>query len=55
MKKAAIFDMDGTMFDTERIWKENWEKLISEFGFENNPDFPKNVCGTSLLSYWSKL
>ena len=47
MKKAAIFDMDGTMFDTERIWKENWEKMIGEFGYESDPDFPKNVCGTS--------
>ncbi|MDO4804704.1 MAG: HAD family phosphatase [Lachnospiraceae bacterium] len=47
MKKAAIFDMDGTMFDTERIWKENWERVIPEFGFVHNPEFPKNVCGTS--------
>lgn len=47
MKKAAIFDMDGTMFDTERIWKENWEKYVTEFGYEPDPEFPKNVCGTS--------
>ena len=47
MKKAAIFDMDGTMFDTERIWKENWERKIVEFGFDSDPEFPKNVCGTS--------
>ena len=47
MKKAAIFDMDGTMFDTERIWKENWERCIVEFGFDPDPDFPRNVCGTS--------
>ena len=32
--KAAVFDMDGTMFDTERIWKENWERCIVEFGFD---------------------
>lgn len=47
MKKAVIFDMDGTMFDTERIWRENWERLIPDFGFTHNPEFPSKICGTS--------
>ena len=47
MKKGAIFDMDGLLFDTERIYRESWEKLAPEFGQEPNPDFPSAVAGTS--------
>lgn len=47
MKKGAIFDMDGLLFDTERLYRESWEKLAPEFGQVPNPDFPSAVAGTS--------
>lgn len=47
MKKAAIFDMDGLMFDTERIWKDSWNAIVPKYGYEPDPTFPKEVCGTS--------
>ena len=47
MKKAAIFDMDGLMFDTERIWKDSWNTIVPRYGYEPAPAFPKEVCGTS--------
>ena len=25
MLKGAIFDHDGLMFDTEKIWQKNWK------------------------------
>lgn len=47
MKKGIIFDMDGTLFDTERLYQESWEILAGEFGQIHNPAFPKAVCGSS--------
>ena len=32
MKAGAIFDMDGLMFDTERLYQENWQKIANEMG-----------------------
>lgn len=26
MLKGAIFDHDGLMFDTEKVWQANWKK-----------------------------
>ena len=46
MKSAAIFDMDGLMFDTERIYRDNWMLYAPRFGYKADPEFPKAVCGT---------
>ena len=47
MKKGAIFDMDGLLFDTERLYKESWEVMAGQFGQVHNPEFPAAVAGTS--------
>ncbi|MBQ7677815.1 MAG: HAD-IA family hydrolase [Lachnospiraceae bacterium] len=47
MKKGAIFDMDGLMFDTERLWQDGWRKLARENGYEPSEDFSKEIMGTS--------
>lgn len=47
MKKGAIFDMDGLLFDTEKIYQESWIVMAEEFGLVPHPDFPGAVCGTS--------
>lgn len=47
VKKAAIFDMDGLMFDTERIYQESWMALAAEFGQVPDPKFPTAVAGTA--------
>ena len=33
MIRGVIFDMDGLMFDTERLWDTVWEPLCQEMGF----------------------
>ena len=47
MKHGAIFDMDGTLFDTERFYRKAWLKAAPEFGGEPNIAFTEAVSGTS--------
>lgn len=35
MIKAAVFDMDGLMFDTERVGREAWNQVGEALGFGN--------------------
>ncbi len=46
MKKGAIFDMDGTMFDTERLYRETWDATAIEMGQALSPTFWSDVGGT---------
>ncbi|MBR4903096.1 MAG: HAD family phosphatase [Selenomonadaceae bacterium] len=48
MKHGAIFDMDGTLFDTESFYKRAWLEVIGEFGEEKNYDFPTAISGINL-------
>ena len=47
MKKGAVFDMDGLLFDTERLFRDGWVEMARQFGQVPNPDFPAAVAGTS--------
>ena len=31
--KAVIFDMDGLMFDTERLARDAWQRAMAEYGY----------------------
>lgn len=45
MIKGAVFDMDGLMFDTERLVYETWQMMMDELGFEYSLDIFKNTVG----------
>ena len=45
MINGAVFDMDGLMFDSERLVYETWQVMMDELGFEYNLDIFKNTIG----------
>ena len=48
MKRGAIFDMDGTLFDTEKLYRQAWLDVATEFGEEKNYDLPTAISGSNL-------
>ena len=47
MKNGAIFDMDGTLFDTEKLYRQAWLDVAKEFGLEKNYELPVAISGTN--------
>lgn len=45
MIKGVIFDMDGLMFDTEKIVFRNWSIVMKENGLDYNLDIYKRTVG----------
>ena len=48
MKRGAIFDMDGTLFDTEKLYRRAWLEAAPEFGEEKNYELPTAISGSNL-------
>ena len=47
MIKAALFDMDGTIFDTERIYTEGWLAGATKYGYPLTEDMLVEFHGRS--------
>ena len=45
--KGVIFDMDGTMFDSESIWQDMWCHLPEQYGFAPNDRIGADMCGAT--------
>ncbi|MBR1497252.1 MAG: HAD family phosphatase [Oscillospiraceae bacterium] len=45
--KGAIFDMDGLLFDTERLFQRVWHEMAAERGLTLDGGFALAVCGTT--------
>lgn len=45
--KGAIFDMDGVLFDTERIYQETWQEIAAGQGIRLDGSFLRAITGTS--------
>lgn len=46
-KIGVIFDMDGVIFDTERLWKNAFEKANIKYGLELDERYRQSTCGKS--------
>lgn len=44
MKKLAIFDLDGTLFDTKDVNYHAYKEAISEFGYQIDYEYYCNYC-----------
>lgn len=49
MIQALLFDMDGLMFNTERIAEEGWRQVAAREGFLLDPDRMEAIRGTNEL------
>ena len=47
MVDGVIFDMDGLMFDSERIWGTLWEPALATFGLTVPDGLPEAARGTT--------
>ncbi len=45
MKKGALFDMDGTLIDTEKLYRKHWQIEIEKDGYVFNPGFSREIAG----------
>lgn len=44
MKKLALFDLDGTLFDTSEVNYNAYKKTLNEFGYDLEHDYFVNNC-----------
>jgi HAD superfamily hydrolase (TIGR01509 family) len=42
---GAVFDMDGLMFDSERLVYETWQMMMDEIGYDYSVEVFKNTIG----------
>jgi len=47
MKRGAIFDMDGTLVDTEKLYRRAWIETADDFGVERKPDLAVAMSGSN--------
>lgn len=45
-KKGIIFDMDGVIFDTEKVYLDIWTKVFEKYGYKMTKELYVTVMGT---------
>lgn len=46
LKHGAIFDMDGTLVDTEKFFRDAWLETADKFGVERKPELAAEMSGS---------
>jgi len=46
--QAVIFDMDGLMFDTERIARQGWQNALTERGYQLTDELYEQLVGRTI-------
>lgn len=46
---AVLFDLDGTLIDSEHLWASAQRELLESAGARWSPEFTKNLVGVSLI------
>lgn len=52
MCKGAIFDMDGLLLDTEKVYQEIWKELAEEYDIVLVDTFAREISGTNGVRMW---
>lgn len=47
-KKLAIFDLDGTLIDSEPIYAKGWQQALANYGFEISEETLQRMTGQSI-------
>ncbi|WP_028263884.1 HAD family hydrolase [Atopobium fossor] len=47
MIQAALFDQDGLLFDTEKLWQQAWKPALADFGLTQKEGLAQDCCGTA--------
>jgi len=45
-KEAVIFDMDGVIFDTEKVYLDIWQRVFEKYGYKMTKEIYALVLGT---------
>jgi HAD superfamily hydrolase (TIGR01509 family) len=53
--QAVIFDMDGTLFDTEILYHEAWQRAVEETKVAIDPHFQSHFVGRAAQACWDLL
>ena len=51
----VVFDMDGTLLDTEELYTQSYQKVLDEYGHTYTFDFKTTLMGQAPLDIGAKV